>query len=307
MKLSIVATLYKSESYIEEFCQRAALVAQQLVGDEFEIILVDDGSPDSSLSIALSQQDIYPNLSVVELSRNFGHHKAMLTGLSYADGERIFLIDSDLEEEPEWLLDFSNELETNNFDVVYGVQESRKGNLRERVTGKLFYKLFNLFANIEHPHNITTARLMTKDYVRSLLLFEEREVVFSCLCELAGFSQSSYIVKKHSTSPTTYSTTKKIRLLFDNLISFSSLPLEFIFYFGMLIFFASIGVSGYLLVMKLFYQQSLDGWTSIVLSIWLLGGLTFSFMGIIGMYISKIFNEIKRRPLTIVKKIHFNK
>ncbi|MCG9679282.1 glycosyltransferase family 2 protein [Vibrio sp. Isolate24] len=307
MKLSIVATLYKSESYIEEFCQRAALVAQQLVGDEFEIILVDDGSPDSSLSIALSQQNIYPNLSVVELSRNFGHHKAMLTGLSYADGEHIFLIDSDLEEEPEWLLDFSKELEINNFDVVYGVQESRKGNLRERITGKLFYKLFNLFANIEHPHNITTARLMTKDYVRSLLLFEEREVVFSCLCELTGFSQSSYIVKKHSTSPTTYSTTKKIRLLFDNLISFSSLPLEFIFYFGMLIFLTSIGISGYLLVMKLFYQQSLDGWTSIVLSIWLLGGLTFSFMGIIGMYISKVFNEIKRRPLTIVKKIHFNK
>lgn len=307
MKLSIVATLYKSESYIEEFCQRAALVGQQLVGDEFEIILVDDGSPDSSLSIALSQQDIYPNLSVVELSRNFGHHKAMLTGLSYADGEHIFLIDSDLEEEPEWLLDFSKELETNNFDVVYGVQESRKGNLRERVTGKLFYKLFNLLANIEHPHNITTARLMTKDYVRALLLFEEREVVFSCLCELTGFSQSSYVVKKHSTSPTTYSTTKKIRLLFDNLISFSSLPLEFIFYFGMLIFLTSVGVSGYLIVMKLFYQQSLDGWTSIVLSIWLLGGLTFSFMGIIGMYISKIFNEIKRRPLTIVKKIHFNK
>lgn len=305
MKLSIVATLYKSEMYIEEFCKRIVKVAHDYSGDDFEIILVDDGSPDNSLNLALSLLDKYPNLRVVELSKNFGHHKAMLSGLSYATGEHVFLIDSDLEEEPEWLLPFSKKMEENSCDVVFGVQEKRKGNFKERLTGKLFYKIFNLLANIEHPHDITTARLMKKSYVDALLMFKEKEVVFSCLCELTGFKQTSLLITKHSTSPTTYSSLQKVRMMFGNVISFSSIPLEIIFYAGMLIFLVSMGVGGYLLVMKMFFSQVMDGWTTIVVSIWLLGGMTFSFLGIIGMYIGKIFNEVKRRPLTIVRKLHF--
>ena len=304
MKLSIVATLYKSESYINEFCERASKVAQQLVDDDYEIILVDDGSPDLSLQKAILLQGKYLNLKIVELSKNFGHHKAMLTGLSYASGEKVFLIDSDLEEEPEWLLPFNEELEATSSDVVYGVQEGRKGGWLEKVTGKLFYTIFNFLAHIDHPHDITTARLMKKEFVKALLMFKETEVVFSCLCEITGFKQIGQTVKKYSTSPTTYSAVKKIRLMFDNIISFSSIPLEMIFYIGMLIFITSMGVSIYLVIMKFFYGQSLDGWTSIILSIWVLGGLTFSFMGVIGMYISKVFMEVKRRPLSIVKKVH---
>ena len=114
MKLSIVATLYQSASYIIEFHQRASDAAKTLVGTDYEIILVNDGSPDTSLDIAieLSKQDHH--LVVIDLSRNFGHHKAMMTGMAQAKGERVFLIDSDLEEKPEWLIEFSNiEKETN--------------------------------------------------------------------------------------------------------------------------------------------------------------------------------------------------
>jgi len=128
MKLSIVATLYQSAPYIAEFHQRASAAAEKLVGDEYEIVLVNDGSPDRSLDIAVKLTEQDSHVVVIDLSRNFGHHKAMMTGLEHARGERIFLLDSDLEEEPEWLLTFAEQMSEDNRDVVYGVQESRKGN-----------------------------------------------------------------------------------------------------------------------------------------------------------------------------------
>ena len=106
MKLSIVTTLYQSGVHISEFHKRISSVAQRLVGDDYEIILVNDGSPDNSLDLAIKLTEQDSHISVVDLSRNFGHHKAMMTGLAHAEGKRVFLIDSDLEEEPEWLLTF---------------------------------------------------------------------------------------------------------------------------------------------------------------------------------------------------------
>ena len=110
MKLSIVATLYQSAPYIAEFHQRASAVASQLVGDDYEIVLVNDGSPDNSLDLAMQLTERMRHVVVVDLSRNFGHHKAMMTGLAHAKGERVFLIDSDLEEEPECLIGFSDQM-----------------------------------------------------------------------------------------------------------------------------------------------------------------------------------------------------
>ena len=123
MKLSIVATLYRSAPHLREFHQRATQAASALAGNDYEIVLVNDGSPDNSLDMAveLTKQD--PHVVVVDLSRNFGHHKAMLAGLTYARGERVFLIDSDLEEEPEWLGDFAQTMARESADVIYGVQE----------------------------------------------------------------------------------------------------------------------------------------------------------------------------------------
>ena len=129
MKLSIVTTLYMSAEYIEEFCRRAKVSASELVGEDYEIILVNDGSPDNSLEIAINLCNLDQHMVVVDLSRNFGHHKAMMTGLAQAIGDQIYLIDSDLEEEPEWLVSFEEKLQSEQCDVVYGVQSKRKDHL----------------------------------------------------------------------------------------------------------------------------------------------------------------------------------
>ncbi len=304
MKLSVVTTLYKSSPYINEFYARISAEAQKIT-DDYEIIFVDDGSPDDSLhkAIALHRQD--PKVVVVELSRNFGHHKAIMTGLSHAKGEFVFLIDSDLEEEPELLGEFWEELHKGkDLDVVYGVQESRKGGWFEEWSGNFFYKMFNVFSGIKIPKNFLTVRLMKKNYVDNLVRFEEQELVFSVVVALNGFKTKQHHVKKLSHSPTTYPFFKKISLLFDAVISSTAKPLWLIFNFGLAITVSSSTYALYLIDRKLFYDTGIDGWTSLIVAVMFFGGLIIFFLGIIGIYLSKIFIEVKNRPFTITKNIY---
>ncbi len=307
MKLSIVATLYQSAPYIVEFHQRASAAAKQLVGEDYEIIFVNDGSPDNSLGVATKLIENDSHVVVVDLSRNFGHHKAMMSGLEHACGEYVFLIDSDLEEKPEWLLSFYEQLKRKCCDVVYGVQEKRKGGLIERWFGHWFYNSFNTIAQIALPRNLVTARLMTQRYVKALLLHDERELCFSCLCVTTGFNQESQVIRKSDTSRTTYTVYHKISNLVNAITSFSSAPLVAIFYVGLVIFLLAGAFVVYLIVNLVFFSQPLSGWTSVIASIWLIGGLITLFIGIVGIYLSKIFIETKRRPYTIVKEVYQTK
>lgn len=307
MKLSIVATLYQSAPYIMEFHQRTSVAARQLVGDYYEIILVNDGSPDNSLDLAIKLTEEDSHVVVVDLSRNFGHHKAMMTGLAHARGERVFLIDSDLEEEPEYLIVFSEQMLTAPCDVVYGVQEKRKGSWFERWSGQWFYRIFKALTGFALPENVVTARLMSRRYVDALLCHKEREVFMVGLWHITGFVQRPQTVKKHSTSETTYTFCRKMSLLVNSVTSFSNAPLVSIFYIGVSISLFAIFYITYLFVHWVFLAKHLSGWTSVMASIWLLGGMVISFIGVVGIYLSKIFSETKQRPYTIVRQIHARK
>jgi putative glycosyltransferase len=304
MKLSIVATLYQSAAYIAEFHRRASSVARQLVGEDYEIVMVNDGSPDNSLDIAVQLTKSDSHVVVVDLSRNFGHHKAMMTGLAQAIGENIFLIDCDLEEEPEWLLPFAKQMADEECDVVYGIQEQRKGNFFERWSGQCFYWLFKILTGLAFPANIVTARLLTRRYLNALLRHEEREVFMAGLWYLTGFTQRSYVIKKRSGSETTHTFRKKASLLVNSITSFSNVPLIGIFYVGVSISVISIIYIAYLVTHVVFFASTLSGWTSVMASIWLLGGMIISFIGVVGIYLSKIFSETKQRPYTIVRQIY---
>ena len=304
MKLSIVATLYQTALYIAEFKQRVGAAARQLVGEDYEIILVNDGSPDNSLEIAIELAEQDSHVVVVDLSRNFGHHKAMMTGLAYSRGQRVFLIDSDLEEEPEWLLPFAHQMETDSCDVVFGAQSKRRGSFFERSTGWLFYRAFRLLTGVAQPNNIVTARLMSRRYIDALLLHQERELNIGALWVITGFKQSHQYIEKRSTSPTTYSISKKISHLVNAVTSFSSLPLVFTFYSGLAISVSAMFYIIYLAFLYFFIATPPDGYTSIVASIWLFSGLIIFFIGVQGIYISKLFSEVKQRPYTIVRQVY---
>lgn len=302
MHLSIVTTLYCSAPYLEEFYARVCVAAEK-VASTFEIILVNDGSPDNSLEIALSLYRKDKRLKIVNLSRNFGHHKALMTGLEHACGELVFLIDSDLEEEPELLEKFYDELETSGADVIFGVQQKRKGNIIERISGSLFFKIFNLLSTHRIPANHLTARLMTRNYVAALLRHREREFVMSGLWVLTGFNQIPTAVRKHHRKGSTYGLRKKISHLVNAITSFSSKPLVLIFYLGCFIMLASSVAAIDMIVRRVMLGTRIQGWASLIVSIWLLGGLTIFCLGVIGIYLSKIFIEVKQRPYTIVKDV----
>lgn len=304
MMLSIVATLYHSSPHIQEFYERCSAIGRNLAGEDYEIILVNDGSPDDSLEKAIALSKVDTKIVVVDLSRNFGHHKAMMTGLEFSRGSRIFLIDSDLEEEPEWIVKFEKQMIDDSSDVVYGIQEKRKGGIIEQVTGSMFYRLFRSLTGVNQADNIVTARLMSRRYLDALLMHKERELNIGGLWVITGFKQSPCIVKKHSTSPTTYSFGKKLSHLVTAVTSFSSLPLVFTFYSGLTIFITAILYISYLTIKYLFIAAPPDGYTSIIASIWLFSGMIIFFMGIQGIYISKIFTEVKRRPYTITRQVY---
>ena len=200
-------------------------------------------------------------MRVVDLARNFGHHKAMMTGLRHARGELVFLIDSDLEEDPELLTAFAATLDTaaGDVDVVYGVQQERRGDWFERWSGWVFFKLFNLLSDYPIPENLVTVRLMTRRYVSALLSHGEREMMIAGLWALTGFRQVPFAVTKHSRSKTTYSLRRKIALLVNSITSFSNRPLVFIFYLGLAIGALAAMAAVYLVIRRVFFGDPAAG------------------------------------------------
>jgi putative glycosyltransferase len=305
MRISAVSTLYNSSPYIADFCARIAAQLQQLTTD-YEIVLVDDGSPDDSLRTALAQREKDHKIKIIELSRNFGHHKAMMTGLEHATGELIFLIDVDLEEPPELLGSFHQNLKAGDVDVIYGYQRARKGGLIEKFGGMLVWWFLNLFLTIKIPHNHSTVRLMTRDYVQGLIRHKETKTAIGGLWVLTGFRQKGIEFDKGFRGKSSYSLGKRLYVLLDSVTSFSELPLFMIFYVGCIVLAISAVIGGYLLFMRV-TGHILEGWTSIVFSIWVCGGLAIFSIGVVGLYVSRIFIETKGRPYTLVRKVYGGK
>jgi putative glycosyltransferase len=247
--LSIVSTLYRSAPYLEEFYQRSVAAAEQLTAD-FEIVLVNDGSPDESLTMAVALHQRDARIRVVDLSRNFGHHRAMMIGLRHARGARVFLIDCDLEVAPETLLEFDAAFSRGGVDVVFGVQATR--------------------------HDLWV---------------------------ITGFTQLPLSVTKRWKGKTSYGLARRAGLLVHAVFSFSSRPLELIFWLGALSLLAALLGAAYLVVRWAFFGGFLVGWASVVVSIWLFGGMIMLSVGTIGFYVGKIFIETKRRPYAIVREV----
>lgn len=302
MKISIVSTLYKSARYIEEFHRRATAQAAMLT-DDYEIVFVDDGSPDNSLALALGLMKIDPRVRVVELSRNFGHHKAMMTGLEHATGDLVFLIDVDLEEPPELLGDFYKAMMDGAWDVVFGYQAERKGGWFEREAGRLAWWLADRLLPIKVPHNHSTVRLMINDYVRALVQHKERNTAIGGLWVLTGFRQTGVPFAKGWKGESSYTAAKRIHMMFESITSFSEAPLYGIFYLGATIMGLSLLVAVYLVLRRL-SGGILGGWVSVMVSLWMLGGLCILSIGTVGLYVSRIFIETKQRPFTIVRNVH---
>jgi putative glycosyltransferase len=303
MKLSIVSSMYNAESYISEFVTRVRAAAIDVSAD-YEIILVNDGSTDHSLPIARELGRLKNDLVVVDLTRNFGQHRALLEGMKLSDGERVFLIDSDLEEDPAWLTKFDSLMNETGADMVSGVQAARRGRGVDRVVGEAFYSSLNRLTKFKIPKNPVTARLLTRQFCDAVARFGEQAIFLPGIFSYAGFEHVTTSVSKTRIRPSGYSTRQKITLAINAITSFSSAPLRYIFYLGFLLFGASLLASCVFVLAWYFFSEAPTGWTSLIISVWALGGLIMMALGVIAMYVGRIFDEVKGRPVTLVRAVY---
>jgi putative glycosyltransferase len=307
MDLSIITTIYKSDIFLERFIYELIEAINNIQVEKYEILFVLDGITDNSKEYLLNKKKEHPQIKVIELSRNFGHHYAIQAGLNYASGEYIFLIDNDLETPPSVLVEFYNELKKDtSLDVVYGYQELRRGKFIEKKAGSIFWVLINKLSDTKIPHNILTERLMTKQYVKELLRLQDANLFMGGMFYWVGFNQKGIAVKKgQRKGASTYTIKRRAELMLQAITSFSGKPLEWLFYIGIFISFFSFLFLIYLAIQKIIHKDEVQlGWTSIVAINVLILGIISTFLGLIGIYIFKIFKQVQGRPNVIIKKIY---
>ena len=304
--LSIVTTLYRSERFLDTFVNQCELAMSEIKCDNYEIVFVNDGSPDNSLDKVLQLKKLNSHIVAVDLSRNFGHHYAIMAGLNCASGDLIFLIDCDLEVPPTQIPVFYNKYKENNFDVVYGVQETRKGSFIERTVGGIFYSFFNSLTDTQIPENLLTERLMSRRYVNELIKLGDKNIFMAGMMQWIGFKQVPVKIKKgQREGKSTYTLGKRFALSLQAVISFSSYPLVVLFKFGFLISVVSVITGLYFLIYKLIKPEIvLSGFTFLIVALLFSVGVIISSLGILGIYIDKLFNQTKNRPTYIVKDIY---
>jgi len=305
--LSIVTTLYKSERFLDSFVAQCHVAMAEIKCENYEIVFVNDGSPDNSLQKVLKIKETNDHIVAVDLSRNFGHHYAIMAGLNNASGDYIFLIDCDLEVPPTQIPTFYTKfMSTENCDVVFGVQEVRKGSFIERTVGGLFYNFFNSLTDTRIPENLLTERLMSRRYVDELIKMGDKNIFMAGMMQWVGFKQVPITIKKgQREGKSTYTLGKRISLSMQAITSFSSYPLVMLFKIGFFISVLSILTGIYFIVNKLINPEVvLSGFTFLIVALLFSVGVIVSSIGILGIYIDKLFNQTKNRQTFIVKDIY---
>jgi putative glycosyltransferase len=302
MKLSIVTTSFQSSSTIGSFIERIHVVANQLPVS-YELIIVEDGSTDDSKNRIMQLLPAYKNMKLIELSRNFGHHQAILMGLEQARGEHVFLIDSDLEEAPELLTLFYGKILESNADVVYGVSSKYDANKSDQIISNVFWRFFRRYTKLKIPKGICTVRIMTQKYVNSLLLHKEVNVFLAGLWEVTGFIQIPLEVTRVYKGTTSYTYGKRLDLALTSLISFSGRPLRLIALSGASIVLFALLMLFVLLGRHFIVEDSPQGWLSVITVIILVGGIQILSIGMVAIYVASILEEVKARPRAIIANI----
>jgi putative glycosyltransferase len=302
MKLSIVTTSFQSSSTIGSFIERIHTAANKLPVS-YELIIVEDGSTDDSKNRIIQLLPAYKNMKLIELSRNFGHHQAILMGLEQARGKHVFLIDSDLEEAPELLTSFYGEILESNVDVVYGVSNKYGTDKSAQFLSNTFWTFFRRYTKLKIPKGICTVRIMTQEYVKSLLLHKEVNVFLAGLWEVTGFIQKPFEVTRVYKGTTNYTFGKRLDLALTSLISFSGRPLRLIALSGASIVLFATLMLFVLLGRHFIVGDSPQGWLSVITVIILVGGVQILSIGMVAIYVASILEEVKARPRAIIANI----
>jgi dolichol-phosphate mannosyltransferase len=297
--LSVVAPVYNEEALIDEFYAR---VCGALEGIDFELVLVDDGSADGTPAALDRLAAGDPRVRVVYLSRNFGHQTALTAGLDHARGDAVVMLDADLQDPPELIPRMLDNWRA-GCDVVYAVREHREGESRFKLaTARWFYSLFDRLAKVELHHNSGDFRLLDRRALDALLSMRERNRFLRGMTVWVGYTQAAVPYRRDPryAGETKYTLAKMLRFSLDAISSFSDRPLQLATLLGFLISTLAFVAIPVVIVLRLLHSY-LPGFGSITITVLLLGGIQLITIGIIGEYVGRIYDEVKGRPLYLVR------
>jgi dolichol-phosphate mannosyltransferase len=299
--LSVVVPCFNEQEVIDATHARlsAALAA---ITPDYELIYVDDGSRDRTAERLHEIQRASSRVRVIRLARNFGHQVAVTAGIEYARGDAVVLIDADLQDPPEVIADMVAQWRA-GFHVVYGVRAERAGESHFKLqTARLFYRLINRLSEVPIPLDTGDFRLMDRSVVDALNRMKEKHRLLRAMVSWVGYRQTAvpYSRAERFAGQSKYPLRKMLALALDGIVSFSAVPLKLVTMVGLA--FSAISVLGiiYALVMRLWTDNWVPGWTVLFIAVMLIGGLQFIFLGVMGEYIGRIYSEAKNRPLYLV-------
>jgi dolichol-phosphate mannosyltransferase len=304
--ISVVIPVYKAEKCLEELYARLAPVLKT-ISQDYEIILIEDCGGDNSWKIIEKLATRDPHVRGIQFSRNFGQHCGLTAGLDHARGAWVVVMDCDLQDRPEEIPRLYAKAQE-GFDVVEATRGSRKDSIFKRISSWIFYKLFSYLADIKYDGKSGNFRIISYKVVANFRRMGEQLRFFGGLVQWMGFPTARIEVQhdQRYAGESTYTLAKLWRLGVETIVAHSDKPLRLSVRFGFLMASLSFVYGAYIFGQAIVYSSPLPGWTSLIVSLYFLGGIIIAILGILGIYLGKTFDETKKRPLYIVSRATFN-
>lgn len=302
--LSVVVPVYNEQEVLAVTSARLLAACEPYLPRGVEILFVDDGSRDASWPILQQLAQQHPQIVAVRLSRNFGHQLALTAGLELCQGQRILMIDADLQDPPELLPQMMERMDQ-GADVVYGRRIERRGETAfKRITASLFYRVLNRMTDVDIPQEVGDFRLVSRQVLEALRALPEQHRFVRGMVSWLGFSQEAlpYVRQERYAGTTKYPLRKMVKLAVDAITGFSVVPLRASLWLAGLGFLSAMAVTAYALVSWLFFD-AVRGWASLTVVIALFASAQLLCLGILGEYVGRMFMEAKGRPLAIIRQV----
>jgi glycosyltransferase involved in cell wall biosynthesis len=306
--ISIIIPLHNEEEIVDDLITKLESVASTS-SDKFEIILIDDGSLDDTWSKIINQSLNNNKIKGIKLTRNFGQHYAITAGVNSCSGDYAIVMDGDLQDRPAVIPDLISKAK-NGFDVVFVSRKNRPESKTYLFFQKIFFQILKMFSGMNFNKDQANFSIMSRKVIEAFNNFPEYSRYYNSTIKWLGFKET-FIDADHGTRDKgvpSYSLIKRIRLAVDIILSFSDRPLKITVVIGMAMSVSSILVGFFLTIKYILFGFTVEGWASLMVAMFIIGGTTISVLGVVGLYIGKIFDEVKRRPLYVVQeRLNFDK
>ncbi len=301
--ISIVSPVYRAEKIISQLVDEIRL-SMNLLDCTYEIILVDDRSPDNSWEVMQQLSLKFDEVKSIRLSRNFGQHPAIMAGLSQANGDWVVVMDCDLQDQPKEIIKLYEKTKE-GFEIVLARRENRKDGFFKKLSSSIFSKIYGFFTDTKYDNEVANFGIYHKKAIKSILSINDNIKFFPLFVNFVGYNSTSIKVEhaERDSGSTSYSFSKLVSLAFNSIISFSNKPLKLFVKFGMIISILSFLIGIYYIFESFNNKIEVSGFTSLIVSIWLLSGIIITTIGVTGIYVGKIFDQTKNRPIYIIDEI----